>query len=330
MVKLKISLLTGVFVALLMVMGCQKIVKGYLSDDIYYQVNPFKVQQGITTVSSALVLNGSTAPLHVELAALRDSSGNNADSILMKPRSIVTYKSTVTYQDTTIEMFNAKLKDSLVRPFNIANIGGRLQFTAGTSYVPTGTYTMDLKVSNINGERYLKNACTIIVTPLTSAYNKGYFSYRYYKDSAQTQLFRTESDPTYSTFDIAYDGKIGINQIIFKWVDKNGVPFNPKNGGVIDRSNAPAATASWPAMHLWTPFYAPVYTDSTIVQKLPDVNQSFPYFSLPNYPVAGGARIDNFVTGMKEHSSVWTVMQFSLYAYGTYYVTYHLLQDTHK
>ena len=158
----------------LLAWGCQKIVHGYLSDRIFYQVNPFVVQQGVTTVSSSLVADGSTEPLHVKVISLKDSLGNDADSILNTPRNIVTYTGTLTPADSTIALLNAKLKDRYVRPFNIAEIGGRLQFTAATTYVPAGTYNMDLLVSNIRGSETLKNACQINITPLTNTYNAGY------------------------------------------------------------------------------------------------------------------------------------------------------------
>ena len=323
-IRTAIYMLTG----LMALSGCQKVVHGYLSDDIYYQVNPFNVQQGVTTVSGALVLNGSTAPLHVELLALRDAAGNDADSILRKPRNIVTYNGTVLYTDTTLDMLNAKLNDSLVSPFNIGEVGGRLQFTAATAYVPTGTYNMDIQVTNVNGSRILKNACAIVVTPLETPYSMGYYSFRPY-DANGNMLFRTESDPYYSTFDIHYDAN-GTNQIILKFVDKNGVAFNPKAGEVKDFSNDPVTTTFFPKLHYWAPYYAATYTDSTIIQRLPDFNLSFPYFSLPNYAAGGGVRIDNKITNVKGYGYVQTAMYFSLFSQGTYTITYHFWQDTHK
>src|SRR6186713_499950 len=231
MFKRNIIAAIGVCVVLLLGAGCAKTIHGYLSDNIYYQVNPFEVQKGITTVSASLVLNGSSAPLHATLSALRDSAGNNADSILLKSQSIVTFSSTVTSNDTTLAMLQGKLHDSLVKPFNIAEIGGRLQFTAATAYVPTGTYKMDLTVSNINGEKFIKDACTFLIKPLTITYNAGYYSYRPNDASGTTQLFRTESDPFYSNFDIRHeDNAQGETKIVLKFVDKNGVPFDPKAG----------------------------------------------------------------------------------------------------
>ncbi|HWK04873.1 MAG TPA: hypothetical protein VNS58_14630 [Puia sp.] len=329
--KLNIFSAIGVCVILLLGAGCAKTIHGYLSNDIYYTVNPFQVQQGVTTVSAPLVLNGSSAPLHVELSALRDSAGNDADSILMKPQSILTYKSTVTVNDSTLDLLNAKLNDSLVRPFNIAETGGRLQFTAATNYVPTGSYTMDLTVSNINGVKFLKNACTIVIEPLTITSSLGYFSYRPNDPTGTTQLFRTESDPTYSNFDITHEDTQGETKIVLKFVDKNGVPFNPNAGEVQYWSNVDKSTTSFPQLNFWAPYYAPTYTDSTIVTKLPNIAVSFPYFDLNNaYPAARGARIDNKITGLSSNEVIHTVMYFTLYTVGTYYITYHLLVDTHK
>lgn len=331
MFKNKILAAMAVLVSFCMAFACQKVVHGYLSDNIYYQVNPFIVQQGVTTVSSSLILNGSTAPLHVTLKSLRDSAGNNADSILRKPQTITTYTTALTSDDTTLALLKGKLKDSLVRPFNIAEIGGRLQFTAATLYVPAGKYTMDLSVSNVNGERDLKNACTIVITPLTNTYETGYFSYRPNDPVSNTQLFRTESDPFYSSFDINFQPASDFTRIVLKFVDKNGKPFNPKNGEVSDWSNVPKATTSFPKLSYWAPFYPAQQTDSTIVQQIPGIlGLNFPYFGLGNYPAGGQCRIDNKITGLVSNQVIHTVMYFKLLTIGTYYITYHLNQDTHK
>ncbi|QES89121.1 hypothetical protein [Rhizosphaericola mali] len=332
MTTTKIKILASLFSIALLGNSCQKIVHGYISDDIYYQVNPFDVQQGVTTVSAALVLNGSTAPLSVKLLSLTDSLGNDADSLLRTPYSIVTYKAPLLYTDTTLDQFNSKLNDSLVRPFNIAEIGGRLQFTSATSYVPTGRYNMDISVSNVNGERTIKNACQINIIPLSTTSTTGYFSYRTY-DANGNLIMRTESDPSYSSFDITYSETPGTSQIILKFVDKNGIPFNPNKGEVTDFSNDPITTTYYPKLHYWAPYYAQKFTDSTIVQQLPNVTLSFPYFNLPNYGNAtstDGVRIDNKITGISGVASVQTVMYFSLLAPGTYNITYHLLKDIHK
>lgn len=326
-----IFFILGVSAMLVIGTRCTKVVHGYLSDNVYYQVNPFEVQQGVTTVSSSLVLNGSSAPLHVELMALRDAAGKDADSILMKPQSIVTYKSTVTSNDTTVALLQAKLNDSLVRPFNIAEIGGRLQFTAATTYVPAGNYTMDIKVSNIRGERYLKDACTFIIKPLTETSSLGYYSYRPNDPTGTTQIFRTESDPFYSSFDITHEASAGETKIILKFVDKNGKPFNPKTGEVSDWSEVAKETTSFPKLSYWAPYYKASYTDSTIVQTIPNIGLRFPFFDLnASYPASGGLRIDNKIKGLSSDQVIHTVMYFSLFTVGTYYVTYHLNQDTHK
>ncbi len=330
MLKLNIVAAFGVVAILLLGTGCAKKINGYLSNEIYYTVNPFEVQQGVTTVSAPLVLNGSTAPLHVKITALRDSLGNDADSVLMTPQSIITYKATVLSSDTTLAMLNAKLNDSLVRPFNIAEVGGRLQFTAATVSVPLGSYSMDLEVSNINGQRAIKNACTILLEPLSAAYTLGYYSYRTNDPTGTIQYMRTESDPSYSTFDIVRSEGNGVSKIILKFVDKNGKPFNPKAGEVSDWVEASRDAAVYPTLADWAPYYTPVYTDSTIETQLPNIPVSFPYFDLnTTYPAAGGCRIDNKIKGVASGDVIHTVMYFTLGTTGIYTITYHLVVDTH-
>lgn len=328
--KKNILLLTG---ATLLFWGCQKIVHGYLSDRIFYQVNPFIVQQGVTTVSASLVTDGSTAPLHVKVLALRDSLGNDVDSILTKPGNIVTYTGTLTPADSTLALFNAKLKDSLVSPFNIAELGGRLQFTAATTYVPPGTYNMDLLVSNVRGERVLKNACAIQIIPLSTTSVIDYKSFRTTDPTGTKDLVRYENDDAYMQVDIDNEPSTdATSKIILKYVDKNGISFNPSKGEVKGWDLiSPIATTYFPTLHMWAPYYPIQYTDSTIVQQIPYVNLSFPYFDLNSgYPASGGARIDYRISNTSDNAVYHTVLQFSLFTAGTYNITIHLNAIEHK
>lgn len=323
--KFKIILL---FPAILMMagIGCQKIIHGYLSDRIFYQVNPFVVQQGETTVSAPLVTDGSTEPLHVKVLSLKDSLGNDADSILTTPRTIVTYTGTLTPNDSTLDLFHAKLKDSSVAPFNIAKIGGRLQFTAATAYVPAGSYNIDLQVSNVHGVRVLKNACQIQIVPISTIYSVEFTSFRINDSTGKIQLARYDNNNTYMTVDVNHESSSDeTSNIIVKFVDKNGVAFNPAAGEVADWSNAPATTTFFPKLHMWAPYYPIKYTDSTIIQEIPNVNLSFPYFDLNStYPAIGGARFDSRISNTSTNNIIHTAIYFTLYTLGTYYITVHL------
>ena len=139
MLKNKKSMLASLLltVALLIIYGCQKVPKGFISDNIFYNINPFTVSQGITTVSTGLVIDGSTTPLNVKLLAVRDmGTGKDASGILLKLDTIRVFKGAVDYNDSTEALLNLKLKDSTLAPFSVNGIGGRLQFTQATKFVP--------------------------------------------------------------------------------------------------------------------------------------------------------------------------------------------------
>lgn len=329
MSKHTIQYIIGICVILLTGLACQKRVHGYLSDNIFYQVNPFDVQQGVTTVSGSLVLNGSSAPLHVTLAALRDAHGNNADSILRTPRSIKTFKGTMDYTDSTLALFNAKLNDSLVRPFNIAEIGGRLQFTAATNYVPAGTYNMDLIVSNVNGERFLKDICEINITPITEPYKINYRRLQIW-DATKSNPTTTWDNDVNSSIEVTYVSGTEQAAIIYKFVDKNGKAFNPKSGEVKPWSTNTAH------LHNWAPYYPEIATDSTLVQQLPYSGLPLPYYTTIRRDDGQtmtdvSCRADYQIFNSTE---VFPVKSMTSLTYGTtsgtFYVTIRLNNITHK
>ncbi|GGH59563.1 hypothetical protein HNQ91_000656 [Filimonas zeae] len=331
MYKHTIKYIAGICLILVTGLACEKRVHGYLSDNIFYQVNPFEVQQGVTTVSGSLVLNGSSAPLHVELAALRDAHGNNADSILRTPRSIKTFKGTLNYTDSTLALFNAKLNDSLVRPFNIAEIGGRLQFTAATTYVPAGSYNMDLVVSNINGEKFLKNACQINITPISDPYKINYRRVQLW-DAGKTAPVTTWDNDVNSAIEVQYVSGTAQAAIVYKFVDKNGKVFNPKQGEVKPWGG------TVPHLNNWAPYYPEIATDSTLVQQLPYSGLPFPYYAtvkLENggtFTDGGGScRLDYQILNSTEANPVksMTSLTYGITS-GTYYVTVYLKNLTHR
>ena len=89
MSKLTITGYAGVCLAIVLLFtGCEKVEKGFLSDNMYYVENPLTTSQGSVTVSSSIVADGSTTPLQVELTRVVDDKGNDMDSILTKTDSI--------------------------------------------------------------------------------------------------------------------------------------------------------------------------------------------------------------------------------------------------
>lgn len=268
MKQFNIYLLCVAAFATLLLQACDKPQVGYLSNNIFYKVNPYNVTQGVTTYSSPIVGNGSTTPLNVELLRITNADGDDVTEELTTPYSIVTYKGTVTYQDTTLEMLYAKLSDSTVAPFHVNPIGGRLEFTMATSYVNIGSYFADVKVSNTAGTRELTNAVNFNIKALTLPYE---ITYRAASTSTMgAEVFSSAPAPEITiTHDVT-----GENYIIFKFVDKNGAPFDPSAGEIIKRGDRPTFAN-------WEPWYDEVKTDTGYVYQYPQV-PSMPAFNETN------------------------------------------------
>lgn len=294
--------------------SCEKVEKGFLSDSIYYIENPFTVQQGITTTSSTLVADGSTSPLKVVLVGIRDKKNNaKADSMFTKPQLMSTYTAAVTYEDSTLAKLKAKLRDSLVAPFSINPLGGRLQFTQTSLFIEPGSYSLDVAVSNIKGEKTLKDACNIIVTPLTTIDT---LLYKSWTTADAAENFYPQLDAL--QMDITHDGQ-GPNKIIFQWKDKNGEFFNPAAGEVYGR-------AQRPSFKHWDPYYPEVKTPTTIEYEYPQGIPELPAFPSTAIGFDNGIcyyRVDMKHTDIGLH--VNTVSSIKYYVTkGTYTITYYL------
>ena len=265
------ALLICCVATIVLLAGCKKTPVGFISDNMYYSLNPFTVSQGITTVSTGLVADGSTAPITVKLLSVRDlATGKDASGYLLKKDTVKVYKSAITSDDSTIALLNLKLKDSLLAPFSVNTVGGRLQFTQATSNVPIGSYIIDVQASNIRGTKTLKNACVINVVP----------------ETADTILYTaySHSDAKFTTFDILPASLLkltithvasGPNKFIFVWKDKNGKNFNPANGEVAGRPARP----DWKD---WDPYYPEMKTDTSIEYGYPTGVPKFPVFQALN------------------------------------------------
>ena len=268
MLKNKIVLVTSFLFTIALFLCCKKVETGFISDNIFYSINPFTVAQGNTTVSGGLIIDGSTTPINVVLLAIRDmATGKDASSILKTPDTIRVYKGSVTYADSTIALLNTKLKDSTVAPFSINPIGGRLQFTQATKYVPLGKYNIDIQVSNVRGTKTLNNACQINIVGSTA----DTLLYLAYNHSDAAFLNFTTFPASLLNCKITHNPN-GDNKIVYVWKDKNGNYFNPKNGEITGRPGRPSFSD-------WDPYYPVVKTDTTLEFKYPAGVPQFPIFS---------------------------------------------------
>jgi hypothetical protein len=301
-----------------LIWGCTKVVNGYLSNRIFYQVNPFYVQQGVTTASSSLVAEGSTQPLNVKLLSIVNAvSGESADSMFLHPDTIKTFAAAVLYTDTTLDMLNAKLKDSAVAPFSVNSIGGRLQFTQATSNVDTGSYNISLQVSNVRGTETLNNICQIDVIPIATIDTTLYWAWST-SDSAGNFF----TLPTALQMSVSFN-PAGEDKIVYEFKDVNGNNFNPAAGEVIERVGRPN-------FHNWDPYYPMVLTDTSIEYAYPEGVPYFPAYSVTT--IANGttwASGETYYQVSYKHTNsrlnVNPVSEVNFYVTkGEYIITYYL------
>jgi hypothetical protein len=302
--------------AVLGIYGCSKVEKGFLSDNLYYLENPLVTSQGSITVSSPLVVDGSTAPMTVELTKIVDESGKEVSAIFSKTDSILGFSGTVSYLDSTLPLLNAKLATTAAKPFSINPSGGRIQLTPATQYVPTGTYTISVKASNERGSKDLPDACKIIINGTGDTYVDygGFYG---------------------GTFDIAngnYFAGVGIappvvvytasatNKIIYKFIDQTGKLYNAQANGLTSRTNR------W-RMKDFDPYYPELLTNNSIEYQFPLVPNQFPVFTNPgsaigivprgNYGIAPAIPAAHNSTGLP----VFVFLDMAFFTKGTYTIT---------
>ena len=250
--------------------NCKKIEKGFLSDNMYYVENPLTTSQGSVTVSSSIVADGSTTPLQVELVKVVNEHGESVDSLLTKTDSIMGFSGSVSYLDSTLELLNKKIQVTAAKPLSVNPIGGRIQLTPATQYVPLGTYTIDVKVTNVRGTRTLPEACNIVITGSASADTIYAGTYAGTFDPATGTSLSTISNPTVSS--VYYP--TADNKIVYKFLDKNGAVYNAKTYGIGTRK------LRW-NMKQFDPYYPEVLTDTSVEYQFPSVPNQFPVFVNP-------------------------------------------------
>lgn len=296
--------------------GCQKVVNGYLSGRLFYQINPFYVQQGVTTVSSPLVSEGSTEPLNVKLISIvNEATGQSADSQFLKPQTMKTFISAVDYTDSSLASLNAKLKDSTVPPFAINPIGGRLEFTQSSQYLDTGTYDLSIQASNVRGSETLNNICQMIVTPISTVDT---ILYQAWTNSDSLGNFITLGSALQMTMTYYPNGG---DKVVYEFKDKNGNNFNPSLGEV-------HARVGRPTFHDWDPYYPVALTDTSIEYPYPDGIPYLPAFSISSLGsgFASGMtyyQVDYHFTDLRQNVNPVSTVGFFV-TKGEYIITYYL------
>jgi hypothetical protein len=266
--------------------GCTKYENGFLSPYTQYTISEFSIVRGRVASSNSLNGDGSSVPLVVKMIHIYDSTGNIVDDIFTKkyPVGVWTGAYDPTTDTTYASIFAKRTIDSLP-PITINETNGTIQANSATFFLPLGSYTMDLSVSNQVGSESLKKAMLIIITDgkqVELAPETGSFSNSLAKVGVAAPgitIFNGGNNP-YDSFVVTRFADTP-NVFILKVMDRNGVPFDPKTGDLNKRPNT--GLNPTPAYLQNLQDYAPdtfIATDTAISIHFPLV--PFPINSLGN------------------------------------------------
>jgi hypothetical protein len=232
--------------------SCTKYGKGFLSPYVQY-ASSFTFAQGSIASSYSLTSDGSSIPMHIKWVHIYDANGNMVDSLFSKTYQVGIW--TAAYNpktDTTYALIMAKRGSANLTPIVVNETSGTIQSTTASLYVPIGTYTMDLEVSNTAGTETLKKLMTFVITkavaiqvddPATgigafsnSALVAGGAAGAVVNPSKSTVFF----NGVYNPFDVVTVTRFADtpNTFILKITDRNGMPFSFLKGEIAKRPAA--------------------------------------------------------------------------------------------
>lgn len=217
--------------------SCKKLPDGFLSPIVRYEEDPIIIQRGRVKVSSALNFDGSSKPATVKLLHIYDAkTGVNVDEIFNKKYPLKVWKGLYDPKtDTTLELIAAKQETQELSPIIVNPFSGQLEANFTTINLPVGEYEFDLEITNAAGRNVYNKigrfnivdakpyeAHPEIGTPYNRMIVVG-------NEAQGTNLL----NPIVTITRVADEP----NVVAVKFVDKNGVAFNPSAGEIQRRPN---------------------------------------------------------------------------------------------
>ena len=267
--------------------ACRKIEVGFLSDNIRYSNPLIKVERGANYVSPALVSDGSTLPLKVELLAIRNKLTGEIATDLLTSHDVVTWTTPYDYKLDTIEA-NLRKKLTIVQEpaLEINQISGQVRFGTSTSYAEGTKYEFDLRISNVNGTKDFPGIGQIVMPTADSILPIKWFGktrlravdkttntivWTLFEDLDKLEKGTSIWQTITHTKDVDLSGSKGGITVILQAFDKNGVAFSPAKGEL---------KSSWPGTLLPGYEMCSINTErkeDRIVYNFPVL--PFPYYS---------------------------------------------------
>jgi len=216
------------------VASCKKVADGNLSDIVRYEQQPMEIKQGRPVVTNAINPAGSTKPITLKLIKIyKSETGEDVTNIfLQKYKQKVWKKPYYSRTDTTQALIDAKQVDSMVYPITLNSVSGQLEANYNTIHLPQGLYKFDVEVTNIVGTKLFPGIGEFKIVPALPYEIPSVRSTTAIMVGDETKSKSIPSNANH--IKITQLSKQG-NKIIVRFLDKNGMPFNPKKGEVVRR-----------------------------------------------------------------------------------------------
>ncbi len=313
---IKIKPVAGIGLLLFCLMSCQEPEQfGFLSDNMSSKVDTIFVDRGISKTSQAPFYDLSTRPYHFAFGELRKEDGTASTQMTEEQDVRLWTDAFVPRVDMTEEAVMSKLQDTLLCPVIINPLTGVMQFTTATKYVDeSDIFNIDLKVSNIAGEKVLKDYVVaklssegklweVNLTATSVAYillgdeGKSHTAFTFYYD--RTNLMKTIEDGTadfVKVSRISEEPAKGV-KVYFRFIDKNGDTFP---GNAIK-------------LRPWGDDILPHYGDNSINTVVTDtgIEYNFPMVPWPAVNYMWDAGLSYYISEQMPVSQIDTTALFS-------------------
>jgi hypothetical protein len=218
-------------VAVASVAACVKAPHGFLSTQIRYRDSPIQVQRGNVVQTSAVDNDGSSAPVTYKLLDIRDAATHKHADSIYKNRDRYVYISQFDPNiDTTVALLNSTRKIVSSPTFEFNEHTGGFTFYGTTANAPAGKYEFDISATNENGTKTYKNIANFnLFDGDVAQISAGGGAWFLDGSTANGDI----GEPKVTVQKLSPKGTLAILKI----VDKNGVPFNPKNNEYIKRGD---------------------------------------------------------------------------------------------
>ncbi len=349
--------------------SCTKYGDGFLSPTVQYAVNQFTITKGRIATSYSLITDGSSVPMHVKWVHIYDATGKIVDSLFSKKYLVPVWTAAYNPQtDTNYAKISAKRGIAELTPIVVNESNGTIEANSATIYLPTGSYTMDLEVSNSAGTQVLKNIMqinlvdgkSIELDPETGSFSLSLLIANTASGAGAAGgnnngvLFNGVNNPFVSYTITRFADTPNI--FIYKVMDRNGVVFNPKNGEIAKRPNS-GLNPNPPFLQNLQDYAPDTFTASDTAMSLRFPLVPFPiaslgngynmYYRIPSQYVAIDSTTSwtsntagNFYKGTADthYKGVYTLGKYDyalrtpmrIQVPGAYYLKVKLLNTTHR